>query len=559
MPHRTGGLRRPKHWLFAMFLLTAFASTFAPTLPATPTDWNYRVRPGDNLWDLAARYMKPDVPWQKLQDYNRVGDPLHLPPGMTVRVPVAWLRLVPAPARVLAVIGNAEAKAQASLPAVPVTQGMLVGYGAELVTHHDSSLTLELADGSRVLMQSDSELVLDRLSEYGRTGMVDTRMRLKRGRVSTDVTPLTGSAARFTISTPNTISSVRGTHFRVVADAEQSTARTEVVSGRVDVGSDKRHVLVSTGTGVATASGASPGKPEALLLAPDMDCPRQPIAQLPTQLSWKPLDGAAHYRIQVAYTNKFEALVMDQVVDGPQASLPSLPDGPHAFRVRGISNNQLEGLDAICSFVVAAHPQPPLIIEPQPGSKARATRPTFRWTESEEAGSYAWQLSSDPSFKQLLSSDATIMGSQARPRESLPYGRYYWRVASRDKDGKLGPYTEAMAFDLVPEPPAPEPGAPKHRGGDFVLSWTKGAPGQRYRIELARKPDFADPAVDQTLDQPELSLKKPRSGKWYVRVQTIDVDGYAGPWGAVYRTRVPCTACRWFAAGGGVVLLWLVI
>ncbi|WP_266183287.1 FecR family protein [Dyella humicola] len=542
-----------------MFLLTAFASTFAPTLPAAPTDWNYRVRPGDNLWDLAARYMKPDVPWQKLQDYNGVGDPLHLPPGMTVRVPVAWLRLVPAPARVLAVIGDAEAKSQASLPAVPVTVGMSVGYGTELVTHPDSSLTLELADGSRVLMQSDSELVLDRLSEYDRTGMVDTRMRLKRGRVSTDVTPLTGSAARFTISTPNTISSVRGTHFRVVADAERSTARTEVVSGRVEVGSDKRHVLVSTGTGVATASGASPGQPEALLLAPDVDCPRQPIAQLSARLHWKPLDGAAHYRIQVASTNRFEALVMDQVGDGPQASLPSLPDGPHAFRVRGISNNQLEGLDAICSFVVAAHPQPPLIIEPQPGSKARATRPTFRWTESEEAGSYSWQLSSDPSFNQLLSSDATITGSQARARKSLPYGRYYWRVASRDKDGKLGPYTEAMAFDLVAERPTPERGAPKHRHGDFVLSWTKGAPGQRYRIELARKPDFADPAVDQMLDQPELSLKRLPSGKWYVRVQTIDVDGYAGPWGAVYRTRVPCTACRWFATGGGVVLLWLVI
>ncbi|MFC4525161.1 FecR domain-containing protein [Dyella halodurans] len=542
-----------------MFLLTAFASTFAPTLPAAPADWNYRVRPGDNLWDLAGRYMKPDVPWQTLQDYNQVGDPLHLPPGITLRVPVAWLRLQPAPARVLAIIGVAEAKVRASLPAVPVTQGMSVGYGTELVTQHDASLTLELADGSRVLMQSDSELVLDRLSEYGRTGMVDTRMRLKRGRVSTDVRPLTGSAARFTISTPNTLSSVRGTHFRVVADADQGMARTEVVSGRVDVGNDKRHVLVSTGTGVATASGASPGQLEALLSAPEMDCPRQPIGLLPGTIRWKPLAGAGHYRIQVASTDKFEALVMDQVVDGPQASLPSLADGPHALRVRGIRSSQLEGLDAICSFVIAAHPQPPLIIEPQPGTKVRGTRPGFRWTENEEAASYAWQLSDDASFDHVLDSMPTVIGDRARTHASLPYGRYYWRIASRDQHGKLGPFTEAIAFELVAEPPAPQPGVPRHQHGDLVLSWPAGSAEQRYRIQLARKPDFADPAVDQMLDQPQLNLTKLSSGKWYVRVQTIDTDGYAGPWGAVQRTRVPCAACRWVAAGGGAALLWLVL
>ena len=559
MSHRTGAWRRPQCWLFTTLLITAFASLFAPTLLAVSTDWSYRVRPGDNLWDLAARYMKPDVPWQNLQDYNQISDPLHLPPGATLRVPVPWLRLEPAPAKVLAVIGEAQAKARDADPPVPVTQGMSVSYGTSLVTRQGASLTLELADGSRVLMQGDSELVLDRLSAYGRTGMVDTRMRLRRGRVSTDVTPLTGSAARFSISTPNTISSVRGTHFRVVADADQNAARTEVVSGRVDVGNDKRHVLVSTGTGVATASGASPGKPEALLPAPEVDCPRQPIGQLPAGLHWKPLDGSARYRIQVAPSEKFEALVMDEVVDSPQASLPSLADGTHAFRVRGISGSQLEGLDATCRFVMAAHPQPPLIIEPQPDSKARETRPSFRWTDNQEAVSYSWQLSGDASFAQLLDSNPTITSAQTRAHNALPYGRYYWRVASRDKDGKLGPYTAAMAFELVPEPPAPEPGAPTRQRGDLVLSWPGGESGQRYRIQLARTPDFADPAVDQTLEQPELSLKKLSSGPWYVRVQTVETDGYVGPWGAVQRTRVPCAACRWVAAGGGVVLLWLVL
>jgi len=534
-------------------------TAYAPHTFAAPADWNYRVRPGDNLWDLAARYLKPDVSWQKLQDYNQVADPLHLPPGSTMHFPVGWLRQGPAPATVVAVIGHATAKPSGDAPAVPVITGMSVGYGTELDTEADTSLTLQLADGSRVLLQANSALVLDRLSAYGRTGMVDTRIRLKRGRVNSDVTPLNGSAARFTVSTPNTISSVRGTHFRVVADDSDGSARTEVVGGHVDVGNNTRHVMVNGGRGVATAAGGKPGEPQTLLAGPSVDCPTQPVVQSPAQIHWKPLDGAANYRVQVAPNDRFEALVLDAVVDATQTTLPSLPDGPHAIRVRGIDADRMEGLDTTCTFVIAAHPQPPLIIEPQPNSKVRATRPPFRWTESVEADSYAWQLSTDEDFHQLLASNDTVRGSDVRAPQPLPYGHYVWRIASRDKDGKLGPYTAAMPFDLVPEPPAPEPGAPKREHGDFVLSWPGGTPGQRYHIQLARKADFADVAVDQTLDQPELSLRKLPHGRWYARVQTIDTDGYAGPWGAVQRTRVPCAACRWAAAGGGVVLLYLIL
>ena len=57
-----------------------------------------------------------------------------------------------------------------------------------------------------------------------------------------------------------------------------------------------------------------------------------------------------------------------------------------------------------------------------------------------------------------------------------------------------------------------------------------------------------------------LQIKKPGSGTWYVRVQTIDTDGYAGPWGAVQKIRLGCLACRIGAiAGGGGLVLWLLL
>lgn len=552
--------RRPRldRWLLAApFVLAFAASAFA----APSSDWSYRVRPKDNIWDLAAHYLKPGIPWQKLQEYNQVSDPLHLPPGMTLHIPVAWLRLEPAKATVVAVIGDATAKLPDSAQTVPVKAGMSFGYGTSLATGNDTSLTLEFADGSRVLVQANSELALDRLSAYGDTGMVDTRLRLQRGRLNSDVHPLTGSAARFSVSTPGTISSVRGTHFRVVADPDAGAARTEVTGGKVDVGGKNRHVLVKTGRGVATQDGAAPGQPQELPPAPALECPTGPVNQFPAELHWAAQADTPRYRLQVAPNDKFEALLLDRPVTGTKATLPDLPDGTYAIRVRGIRADGLEGLDATCPKVaIDGTPQPPLVVSPQPDSKVRDKRPSFRWTESVQAVSYQWQLAADPAFTQVLAEQPAVRGDGTRAPQALALGRYYWRVASRDNTGKVGPYTHALPFDLVEEPPVPVPGQPKRSRGDLVLSWQGGdTPGQQYHVQLARNPDFNQPEVDTTVDKPELDLKKLKSGKWYVRVQTIDTDGYAGPWSPAQKTHISCVTCRWALAGGGAALLWLAL
>ena len=44
-------------------------------------DWTYRVRPGDTLWDLGTRYLKPTISWQELQSHNIVADPYRRPTG----------------------------------------------------------------------------------------------------------------------------------------------------------------------------------------------------------------------------------------------------------------------------------------------------------------------------------------------------------------------------------------------------------------------------------------------------------------------------------------------
>lgn len=541
--------------LLLQLAVICLALLIVPMVSAS--DWIYRVRLRDNIWDLSSRYLRPDVPWQKLQDYNKVADPYHLPPGMMLRVPIEWLRVQPASAQVVAVLGSAHVQRPGQAQAENVTPGMTLGYGTHLSTDDNASLTLQFADGSRVLMQEDSALDLDQMSAYGRTGMVDTRLRLQHGRVTSAVTPMTGVAAHFSVETPGTISSVRGTHFRVAADAGQS--QTEVLTGRVDVAGDRAHVLVQKGLGVAVANGAQPKQVHPLLAAPELHCPSQAVSQLPYAFAWTALDGAKSYRVQMAANDRFEVLLLDHVTSAAQISLPDVPDGDYAARVHGIDGDRLEGQDSVCALHISGHPQPPLVMEPLPGAKVRDARPHFQWTESLQAGSYVWQLASDTQFTQPLASESKLTGDSVRASQALPYGRYYWRIASRDSSGKVGPFSDPIPFDLVPQPPAPEVGKPKSSRHEVSFGWQTGTPGQRYHIQLDRHPDFAHPPIDQTLDQPVLQIQKPGSGTWYVRVQTIDTDGYAGPWGATQKIRISCLACRIAAVAGGGLVLWLLL
>ncbi|WP_312768835.1 FecR domain-containing protein [Pseudoxanthomonas mexicana] len=242
----------------------AWLLTVSSTVQAQ--DWAYRVRPGDTLWDVAGAHLKPSIPWQRLQDHNRIANPYQLPPGSTLQIPLAWLDRQPARAKVVAVRGNATSRSAAGRDA-PVTAGMSLGSGAVLKTSPDASLSLEFADGSRLLLLGDSELLLDRLTRFGRSGMADTRLRLQRGRIGNEVRRLRGPAANFVVDTPSASSAVRGTQFRV--EAREGRTHAEVLEGRVAVNArNQRGTVLRHGFGAVVVPGQAAIAPVALLPAP---------------------------------------------------------------------------------------------------------------------------------------------------------------------------------------------------------------------------------------------------------------------------------------------------
>ena len=131
---------------------------------AQAQEWLYTVRPGDNLWNITADYLTRMDYWPRLQALNQVADPEHLPPGMKLRIPAAWLKHLPASAQVTNVQGQVRATIAATHQTILVSSGLFLQSGDEIRTGPDGNVTLEFRDGSRLLLQANSELRLDALT-----------------------------------------------------------------------------------------------------------------------------------------------------------------------------------------------------------------------------------------------------------------------------------------------------------------------------------------------------------------------------------------------------------
>lgn len=520
-------------------------------------DWNYRVRPGDTIWDLSADLLQPGISWQQLQSHNNVRNPRHLPPGSTLRIPVAWLLSQPAGVRVLGVHGQATVTDPRGpgTGTMPVTEGMELISGAVLRTQPEANLSLEFADGSRLNLAAESELVLDRVSRFGRRGMVDTQLRLQRGRINTEVRPSSGGFPSFIVDTPNSSSAVRGTDFRV--NATQAQTNTEVLAGLVGVENGVTAAGIAAGFGVSAVVGqAGPLQAVKLLPAPDLSDLPQRVHSLATELTWPALDGAAGYRVEVSGSDDFEVLLADRLTSQPVAALPPLGDGQYHVRIRGLDAFDLEGADGQARFEVELLPDPPVVISPRHDSVVREPQPHFVWTQSANVAGYRVEVADEPSFSSPLFTGEQVTGGDLRLPVSLDPGRYYWRIATIGRD-KQGLFSDPVTFTLAPL----ETVGSVETGADdasraITFRWREARPGQTYRFQLSRSPEFDRLHVDRHVTDAEITLPRLAAGTWYLRTQTIDVDGFEGPFPAPQTIDIPC---RWCNTVAGSMLLILLV
>jgi hypothetical protein len=534
-----------KQWIVSLLILKLTTAACVLLLGFSPPisysqEWIYTVRPGDNLWDLSEKYLVDRRHYRRLQTLNNIQFPKRLTPGQRLRFPVNWLKIKPTSVQVTSFQGGAKATIATTGKTIPIDEGMRLRAGDAILTGPKSSVTLKFADGSKFLILPNSYLVLDSISAYGDTGMVDTRLRLPRGRLSGQIAPRKGPGTRFEIQTPAAISAVRGTDYRVNMVTKTSQSLTEVLTGKVAVQGANRLRMVPKGFGTFTEIGKPPAPPIRLLPTPDLSKISPLFDRVPFTLTLPTLEKAVAYRLQIAPTRQFQTLLFDRIFDTPQMSV-SYPrqDGEYVLRVRGIDAQGLEGKDAYLAFELDAFPEPPVLLKPEPDKVVRIQQPSFEWSHPIVAKQYHLQVAENNTFDAPFIDLPNYSEVGFTPETALAAGDYYWRIATIDKTDEKGPFSDPQAFTIKPPPSSPALEEPEIDEKTLVLRWRQGASDQTYELQLAQDIRFEDVILDQRLAKHQIVIPRPSSGLYYLRIRTIDSDGYAGPYGSVQRISVP--------------------
>lgn len=531
----------------ALFCLWMPAWVRAQSMP----EWQYVVRAGDNPWRITERLLDGMKYWPLVQKHNGITDPLRIPPGTVLRIPIDWLRTEPGFALVQATSREGCLVTEATGAGHAAKIGDKLAVGVQLRSTPGGGCTLKFLDGSRILLHEDGELRLERMRSYAMSGMHDIATRLLRGRVESQVAPAAGPASRFEIQSPQGVTSVRGTRYRVAS--QDTGARAEVLEGQVGVRNDLGEVAVDAGMGTVFSRSAAPAPPVQLLPAPD-------LAQLPASvraaqppLTFPTVAGARAYRQQFAADPSFDLPLSDQRTELALLQIPSLPEGEYHYRVRAIDALDLEGHDASATVRIEHLLAAPTGCSPRQGEKVIARSFMAQCTAVPEARWYRLQLARDDSF---VTPQADLLQTQPGAALSLDVpGRYFWRLAAIDAAGRTGDFTAAMAVQRALDPPSVQLLAFGRES--LTFGWQAQSAGQRYRLQLAAGEDFASPVQDVITIGNRLVLPRPEApGRYAARVGLLEAEGEAAMFGPPHSLYLPPVGNLEWLPPLGVVLIF---
>ncbi len=533
MTSNTVSIRKPgaaASWPLAWLVICINILLLAGPGTANADDWLYTVRPGDNLSTISSKYLTKKKQAADLRKLNRITNPSELQPGSKIRIPITWLKQQPSSSHLVQVQGEVIIIRAAGEQPESVNDEIRLYVGDTITTGANGTATLEFADKSRLLIQPDSELVMDTLSTFGDSGMVDTRLRLPAGRVETQVTPKKGPASRFEITTPAAVAAVRGTDFRVGADHDQAISRSEVLEGKVKIKGAQGDRDIPAGFGTVTKAGAPPIAPKKLLAAPLTTNTRNHFNAIPISFEWQALKLATAYRVQIYAADNADKLLMDKQIKLNRFELADLQDNDYILRVRAIDDLGLEGLNQDHSFKVDARPFPPVLNSPEDNSLLRQQRPVFKWSGQQNVGAYFLQIATDRDFKTIILQSDKINGLEYSPATALPDQPLYWRVAAVDHSTQHGPFSDTKQFSIRVLPDTPSIKALTYDSQNMNVSWTESRQDQRYHFQMATDENFENIVINKKIKATDsLALKRPQSNIYYYRTRAINSHGEASP------------------------------
>ncbi|SMF48113.1 FecR family protein [Alteromonadaceae bacterium Bs31] len=415
-------------------LLLFFLALFS-AVPASAEDWIYTVRPGDTLWDLCLEYTTEKGCWQKIGPYNEVDFPPSLAPGTRIKFPMAWLKTQPVNVELLFIYGDVQVeipgKKQLSAGSMSLGEtsisdlrnreeseqkpyvGMELPVGTSVSTGADGSASLKFADGSVLVLDANSKIILDLLSQHNSTGMVDSRIRLLQGSTRSKVQKRS-PRSHFSVSSPSAVAAVRGTEFNFVVPDEQSSATlSSVFEGNIAVTQeDKTHktnspsvVEIPAGYGIRIKKGEALASPTPLLAAPEIN--KQAVYALPLELEWQAVDAAQSYRFQLLEDTEQDKLLRTLSISEPALSLSTLDSGCYKAQISAIDKNDLVGMPNKFQFCAEQAPSRATLLQAKLSKKTLS----LQWQFERQPASTRIELFHVDNLQEPIYSETTVGNS----------------------------------------------------------------------------------------------------------------------------------------------------
>ena len=156
-------------------------------------------------------------------------------------------------ARAASVTGRVLLSA-AGAPAIGLTRGYVLNPGDTVDTRGGGRLVIDLSDGSMVVVQPESLLVL---KDYRQAESLRELFQITLGQVRVKINHFAGRPNPYRMNSPTASIAVRGTEFTVTVDGQGGT-EVAVSEGLVEVsslGDPSRRVLIEAGRAVLVRAG----------------------------------------------------------------------------------------------------------------------------------------------------------------------------------------------------------------------------------------------------------------------------------------------------------------
>lgn len=489
-------------------------------------EWVYTLRPGEIFSQAVNGLLSTSHTAQQLAAYNHIKNPTELKTGDKLNIPMNWLKHQPEPANVVAISGQGQLQQFGSTSREPLRAQQLLHVGDQVFIQQGNA-TIQLADGSLIRLNSATHLVFNRLTQFGRTGMVDTRLRLERGSLSTEVTPLVDKGARFEIQTPSAVAAVRGTAFSL--QTQPGSTRLQVTKGIVAFGPEGQTRQIPAGYSATVISrGAGSVEIRKLPAAPRTSALTASIKRLPVTLSWAD-DGARVHQIDVYDQATGHRVVSEQTTEG-NISLDYLNNGSYTVQVAAMTSRGVAGMpsDQTVDINLQANAATDLF----PGADARINddMPEFSWQfqGNNEVGRI--EISESDTFADVIATSEWAPDNTAIPSRPLNPGQYYWRVVT-EAGGNSVATSKPVRFVVNGTLPPARIINVNYIDSQVRIFWQRVDTAKDYRLQLSEDPSFQNIVKEATVSNTTAALRLIPGRRYFVRLKALSEGPLASRWG----------------------------